>query len=372
MTLLEIIKQHGFDEKYFQSKGIKLKIEYPYALFMYTLGECTFDEKWQKECRGHIVDMETLEFVCRPFDKFFNYGETYADTLDFKNKIIVREKLDGSLIKVWFSERLNQYIISTNGVIYAKTAYVGHTNKTFEELFLKAFKDTQNEEFNERYFDKNYTYMFELCTPENKVVISHDKYEIYFLSKRNNKNGNEIYTDNNFKLSPHLWEISTLQDALKLINKFNEENNEEEEGIVITDINQKKVKIKTEVYLKKFYSIDLEEKAKSIKWLFNNTKERSELISYNQNLQAYFNHYDNIYNSVIENMKKEIEYFSTFTFSNKKELSENIYLFKNSSLIYKIYDGYTLNDFIEKRLSKFNYFDNCISLYDIDTTFREE
>lgn len=47
-----------------------------------------------KECRGLILDAETFEVVSYPFNKFFNYGEQYADEVDWRTAYVT-EKIDG-------------------------------------------------------------------------------------------------------------------------------------------------------------------------------------------------------------------------------------------------------------------------------------
>ena len=54
------------------------------------------------------------QYVCRPFDKFFNVGEVNAADIDWSTAQ-VREKVDGSLMKIWFDN--GDWHLSTNGTL---------------------------------------------------------------------------------------------------------------------------------------------------------------------------------------------------------------------------------------------------------------
>ena len=83
---------------------ITLLVEKPYALaikekdnfvlFMYNQMESDFNNPLVRECRGLIIDTETLTPVCVPFYKFGNYGEGYVPKIDW-NTAKVQEKVEG-------------------------------------------------------------------------------------------------------------------------------------------------------------------------------------------------------------------------------------------------------------------------------------
>lgn len=47
-----------------------------------------------QECRGLILDSDTFDIVSYPFNKFFNYGESHASSIDW-DSAYVTQKLDG-------------------------------------------------------------------------------------------------------------------------------------------------------------------------------------------------------------------------------------------------------------------------------------
>ena len=64
------------------------------VMFKYDQLNSDFHNDIVKECRGLILDADTFEVVSYPFNKFFNYGEQYADDVDW-HTAYVTEKLDG-------------------------------------------------------------------------------------------------------------------------------------------------------------------------------------------------------------------------------------------------------------------------------------
>ena len=69
-----------------------------------------------RELGGIIIDCERCEVVCWPFRKFGNHNEGYADTIDWSTAR-VQEKVDGSIVKLWYDEANGKWQFSTNGCI---------------------------------------------------------------------------------------------------------------------------------------------------------------------------------------------------------------------------------------------------------------
>ena len=89
---------------------LKIAEEGRYTIFNYDMtqsvsidGErrmCEFSLPEVPEARGIIINTETLDVACWPFRKFGNYGEYYADSIDWSTAR-VQEKVDGSIMKLW-------------------------------------------------------------------------------------------------------------------------------------------------------------------------------------------------------------------------------------------------------------------------------
>ena len=83
-----------------------IKEEGNFALFKYA-SLSNFNDPIVKEARGIIIDTFNYEVACFPFNKFGKYTDYYADEIDW-NTASVQEKIDGSIIKMWFNKYTNK------------------------------------------------------------------------------------------------------------------------------------------------------------------------------------------------------------------------------------------------------------------------
>jgi hypothetical protein len=127
-----------------------------------------------KICRGKIIDIDTFEIVSYPFDKFFNINEVDDTKIEKVQKYIEKasyifatDKKDGSTIIV--SKYKNNPIITTNGSF--DNDQIDFAKKLFKKKypnFLNNLKD-------------NFTYIFEIIYPENRIVIDYGEEEALYL-----------------------------------------------------------------------------------------------------------------------------------------------------------------------------------------------
>ena len=224
-------------------------------MLKYNQVESDFNNPLVRECRGLILNEDTLEPVSVPFFKFGNVSEgTWVDDINWNDHPYVLEKCDGSLVKV--VKIGGKLLVSTNGTILASTAplgdWIGCTMKSFEELFFWAL----DQQFNGYGYDdlfnaleEGYTYMFELCTNYNKVVVPHPEPKVYFIGVRNNTTLAETYIMDH-PLSkvfptPKVYEFKTFQDCIEHAKSLPWN----EEGYVITSKDFKRNKAKSVLYL---------------------------------------------------------------------------------------------------------------------------
>lgn len=197
-----------------------------------------------QEARGSIFRQNnkgTWICVCHPFDKFFNYGEKYSavNSIDW-NTASVQQKVDGSLIKIWWD--YDGWIISTNGTIDAYKAECGDT--TYGKLVEEVIDRIPN--FFEM-LDRDYTYMFELTSPYNRIVVRYEGTNLWYLGRRNISNQNE---DNeplmiNGILHPEVYLHHSLSECVAAAHEMGDD----EEGYVVCDANFNRIKIKGDEYL---------------------------------------------------------------------------------------------------------------------------
>ena len=176
--------------------GIKSKRHPRYpnlVLFVYDQIESPKLDPIVRSARGHILDeSRNWEHVCRPFDRFLNWGESVdqgALTPDL-SKSVVFKKEDGSLINMWFYR--DEWHVSTKGSPDAG-GQVGDNPFTFAELFWRVWNDKGL--FVPGVLDRGRTLSFELCTLHNRVVCSQPNERIVLIGARDNMGDRELHPD---------------------------------------------------------------------------------------------------------------------------------------------------------------------------------
>lgn len=244
--LRELLLNYPLSEVYSicKDKKINIKAEDNYLIFNYDVG-ADFYDPYVQEARGIIIDIKEKNYpvVCLPFRKFGNYWEGYADKIDW-NTATIQEKIDGSIMKLWYNHA-GFWILSTNSCIHAEKAQVANHDMSYADLFEQAinFKNIEADKLN-----KDCTYIFELVSPLNKVVIDYPVTKIYHIGTRNNLTGEEYTIDIGL---PHPKEYSinySLEECINLVNHLYEQEGMKE-GFVVVDANYNRIKVKTPEYL---------------------------------------------------------------------------------------------------------------------------
>jgi len=242
-SIFEVIYNKSFDE----IKNIVTKEPYFFKtdetedLFLLKYDQIKTDMNYlaSRQSRGIIFEKQTNKLVCYPFDKFFNYGELLADKIDFK-KASILEKVDGSIIKVFYYKK---WCVATNGKIDAFTTILQNDTifKNFGELFIEAMSKVNLNLFDN--LNKNNTYLFELTSPYNRVVVPYKDIKITHTGTRNNITLKEIEEDIGVE-KPKKYFFNSFDDILKNVEKlpYNKE------GYVLLE-NYKRVKVKSLAYV---------------------------------------------------------------------------------------------------------------------------
>lgn len=236
-------------EQICEEKYIKVKKDKNLAIFNYDIF-ADFTDPVVQEARGIIIDIESKTVVCWPFRKFGNSHEYYVDEIDWKTAS-VQEKVDGSIIKLWYDNANNQWAIASNSCINAKEAEL-NTGLTLDTLVrsTEQYKTFCKLDENEQ-VSKNKTYIFELVGPDNQVVIKYKDTMMYLIGIRDNVTGKEsnpeTYKDI-FPL-PKKYKLASLDECITAAAKLNPRNYPDNEGFVVVDNNFHRMKIKSPKYL---------------------------------------------------------------------------------------------------------------------------
>jgi len=265
---------------------LNIKDDEGYTLFEYSLIKGSdFHNPIVKECRGIILDLAGAEphVVCRGFDKFGNYGESYVDDIDWASAR-VQEKIDGSICKLWFDK--GNWHISSGGMIDAYKANLTCSKMNLGDIFQLLF-----DEFLFEKLDKDYTYIFECVSPYNRVVIKYDQPKLYLIGKRNNKTGEEVIPEDLGIARPLEYNLSSVEECIEAAKKLNTENEIKAEGFVVVDKNWHRIKIKSPEYVAVHY---VKTKRPSYKDLVRIWKQNEveEFLSYYPAYKEQFKYFD--------------------------------------------------------------------------------
>ena len=228
--------------------GIRIKKEGPLAIFSYNV-ECNFKLPEVQEARGIIINYEKMEVVCWPFRKFGNYSESYADEIDWENAVVL-EKVDGSIIKLWYNQLTEKWQFSTNGMIDAENATIDTLSNVYYGSVIRQAVNYGDIPFDT--LDKSCTYIFELVSPQTRVVVKYDEIALYHLGTRSNITGQEFNVDIGIK-KPKSYKIGSLEDCIKAATELNKDivndDDIENEGFVVVDKDYHRVKVKSPDYI---------------------------------------------------------------------------------------------------------------------------
>lgn len=196
-----------------------------------------FWDEYTLSCRGLVIDKDG-NILARPFQKFKNFEEHDPSEIDMSQEFDVFEKMDGSLIIVFYYKPRMEWIVASRGSFISKQC-------------LEAKKMLTLNDFDK--LDEEYTYLFEIIYPENRIVVDYgNERELVLLTAIKTINGIELYYDDlNSKYSKYFTIVKRF--VLKNIIDFNDLKKLEEdnkEGFVVRFLNGFRVKVKFSEYVR--------------------------------------------------------------------------------------------------------------------------
>jgi hypothetical protein len=208
-----------------------------------------------QECRALILRKGSWEVLARSFDKFQNAGED-KNTADFPvSKARIEEKVDGSILSLWYDYDNNKWNVSTRSMAYAE----GSTSigLTFRDIFNKAAEKTNLWKVLDGRLNLPYyiTWVFELTSPVTRIVTPYPTESLTLIGARDNFTEKEFsgaYLDRMAELMnvrrPKSFQFTNLAE----VQKFIETLPAMEEGFVMTYEGKDKfwrIKVKSAKYL---------------------------------------------------------------------------------------------------------------------------
>lgn len=245
--------------------NIIIKDKGQYTLLKYDQLNSDMSNHIVQECRGLIIKPDVFQLTSNPpiqqykiasmrFTKFFNYGQKEAAKLEFPCE--ASEKIDGSLIGVWYDE--TGWHVSTSGNVDASDAPVNIGNyQSYRDIFNLAWDDTFFDKLN-----KDCTYMFELVSPYTRLIVPYKETKLYLLSIRNNVTLEEFDRVNISLIaellfgdkitSPKSFMCNNIAEVQSAVEKLTEDS-ENFEGFVLCDKHFNRIKLKSSTYANLFF-----------------------------------------------------------------------------------------------------------------------
>jgi len=204
-----------------------------------------------QDCRGLILEKGTWKVMSLAFRKFFNSEEGNAAKIDW-NTASILEKLDGSMLQLYFDWHKNTWFAGTTGTAEGEGEVNNKMGTTFNDLFWETVNNKYN--FNECLLNKDLVYVFELTTPYNIVVKPHGESSATILAIRNRETLVELSGKN--------LEMASISLGIPLVKKYDLNATNvgallhtfvdmpwSEEGYVVVDANFNRIKIKNPAYV---------------------------------------------------------------------------------------------------------------------------
>lgn len=221
-------KQHG---------AVSTQTEGDYILFNYS-PLAVYAGNWnvfEQISRGLILNRFTGEIVARPFDKFWNWGE--GERRSSGSIVSITEKMDGSL-GILYRDK-GQYKIATRGSMKSDQSKWATAELAYHDL--EGLPD-------------EYTLLFEIIYPENRIVVDYQGFEgLVLLAVRNRFTGDYLpFFPNVYALAdkygfstPRVYDFDDLDGIIKECGKLDANH----EGFVIEFSDGSRFKFKGDKYL---------------------------------------------------------------------------------------------------------------------------
>lgn len=255
--LNELIKDHGV---YHTILNHKVSLNYDQI-------EAKENDPLSQDCRGTVLCFKSYptvtsdqlvgetDVLALPFKRFFNYGTSHAGNIDL-NKCSFYDKLDGTCIIFYHDFVVNKWCVATRSHSEANIPILGFPNRTFTTLFQYSVEKTTNLSYNDwlqkANLNKDVTHIFELTTPENRIVVDYKEYKVTLIGLRNNKTHEEydikVHGPTMVPMIPicSTFNVKNTKELVNFVSKFNPLQNE---GIVVCDHKFRRVKVKNPAYV---------------------------------------------------------------------------------------------------------------------------
>lgn len=218
------------------------------------------------ECRGLVLGLSApsskdwkaqipakLTVLAWPMNRFYNQEEGFAAPINWNDPALrVFEKLDGTMILMYFDSHQNKWCAGTRKVCEGDILIKGY-DLTFSQLFFQTLQeswlDSASRDNLFDYFDKGVTYVFELTSPYNRVVVKYETAQVSLIAARQTATGQELNIDSLSQIQiprPANWPLHSSAQISVFVDSAAPD---QLEGAVVCDSNFRRLKIKNKAWV---------------------------------------------------------------------------------------------------------------------------
>jgi T4 RnlA family RNA ligase len=253
----------------------------PLTIYNYT-AKAQFDRYWidaTLHCRGLVLD-DHYRPIARPLPKFFNLSEDRGTLPAGVPRIY--EKLDGSLIILFYYQ--GRWEVASRGSFSSEQAQMARK-------LLTNYRDDLDQ------LDTEYTYLFEIIYPSNRIVVDYGAAQrLVLLAAVNTQTGAELeHTQVNWSDLAQTYPATSFPEWLHSIEQTQSELNNHE-GFILKWPNGFRLKYKLADYVR-LHRIITRVQAKDI-W---------ECLSQNQDLAQFLDSVPDEFYNWVKDTKLDLE-----------------------------------------------------------------
>ena len=169
----------------------------------------------QRALRGAVVDTKTRKIVSRTYSvptEIDSSNISLLKDIQFNYLIKIQSLYDGTMLRLsYFNDKWN---LLTNGKFSAYES-IWRNSKSFGKYFDEFI--TNSEQFCSS-LDREYTYIFVFCHPDNTIVVNYEQPTLHLVAKINNESGREIDAeptlDQYINISPVKYHLIPVSEAI--------------------------------------------------------------------------------------------------------------------------------------------------------------
>ena len=196
-----------------------------------------------------VVHIPTATVYAHPYNKFWNYGDSPAASIDWSSANVF-EKLDGSLMILYWHHEWQRWEVASSGTPLAGGAF-GDEDVTFHDVFWETWNQLGYALPDPECTDA--CFMFELCTSGNRIVVMHENPRIVLHGARCLSSGKEWALGELADMAgEHGWELVRsfpISSADRCLRAASELDPIKCEGFVVVDAQFNRIKIKSPRYV---------------------------------------------------------------------------------------------------------------------------